>query len=95
MSGFLESYPRRIAIGDSFAFVGPTFVLAVLRLESPAAAGVAAWVDAQDSVELFEHAPLPDGREVILMRRLYTKQSFRDALEEQAAFARRHAEGMA
>lgn len=88
MSGIFDCYPRRIAVGDSFAFVGPVFVFAVLRLDSAACDAVAAWVDAQDGAELFLHTPLPDGREAVLLRRLYTKQSFRDALAEQETFAR-------
>lgn len=89
MLEILASYPRRLAVGDSFAFVGPVFALAVLRLETPAADAVAAWVDAQDSVELVASAPLPDGRDVALLRRLHTKQSMSEALEEQRRFATR------
>lgn len=85
--GVLESYPRKVAVGDSLAVLGPTFALAVLRVDTAGADAVVAWVDAQDACEPIELAPLPDGRWAVLLRRCYTKQSRRDALDEHLMFA--------
>lgn len=80
MIDLLKACTRKIAIGDSFAFVGPTFVLAVLNVGTDGSLAVCNWIDAQDDCALLADTILPDGRMVFVLERLFTKQT-REAAE--------------
>lgn len=46
-----------------------------------------AWARAQDDASLVDIVNLADGRDYIILKRNYVKQTYRDALNEQAVFA--------
>lgn len=64
-----SSFPH-VVIGDSLALVGPSYIVAVVRIDSPAGLAVAAWVDLHGSFELADYIELPDGRVAVLLARL-------------------------
>ena len=87
LSSVLETYSRHIKVGDSEAWCGAHFIVLLVRAFTPGEDAVMKWVQIQDEAALVDMVSLKDGRDYIILRRTYVKQSYRDALREQAAFA--------
>lgn len=59
----------------------------VVKPFTPGEDAVMAWAQSQDGSELIDVLALADGRDYMVLRRLHTKQSFREALAESSAYA--------
>lgn len=82
----LEVYPRHVKVGDSEGWCGPSLIALLLRPFTPGEDAVVTWARAQDDTALLDVVHLADGRDYIVLERLHTKQSLREALSEQNAF---------
>ena len=87
LSSVLESYSRHIKVGDSEGFCGANFIVLISRAFTAGEDAVMLWAQMQDDATLVDIINLSDGRDYIILKRLYIKQTYRDALNEQAAFA--------
>lgn len=76
-------YPRCTEIGGSRAYCGPAFMVSVTRPFTAGEDAVMAWCRAQDDIVLHDWLPLLDGRDLMVLERLHTKQSYPAALREQ------------
>lgn len=83
---WLETFPRSIAVGDAAGYCGALEIVLISRSFTPAEDAVVAWAVAQDDSELDEITYLPDGRDLMILRRAHVRQSLVDAVVEQ----RRH-----
>jgi hypothetical protein len=81
-----RAYSRSIQSGGSEAYCGARFIVALLRPFTAGEDAVTAWVTAQDDSILLGWVPMDDGRDFVLLGRLHTKQSYRDAVAEQTAY---------
>lgn len=84
----LETYSRHVKVGDSEAWCGASFMVAIVRPFTAGEDAIGAWLTQQDSATLLEIVPLSDGRDYVVLRREHVKQSFADALREQELFVR-------
>jgi len=87
LSSVLETYSRHIKVGDSEGWCGANFIVLIVRGFTPGEDAVTLWAKAQDESSLIDIISLGDGRDYIILKRHYVKQSYRDALNEQAVFA--------
>lgn len=82
----LEVYPRHIKVGDSEGWCGPSLISLVLRPFTPGEDAVVLWACAQDDAVLLDMVHLTDGRDFVVLQRLHTTQTLRQALAEQNTF---------
>ena len=87
LSSVLETYSRHVKVGDSEGWCGANFIVLIVRAFTPGEDAVTLWAKAQDEASLVDIIGLGDGRDYIILKRHYVKQSYRDALNEQAVFA--------
>lgn len=76
------TYPRRLKVGESVAYVGALEVVIISKPFTPGEDAVFAWANSADETTLVDIAPLDDGRDFILLKREHTKQSLEDAVRE-------------
>ena len=87
LSSVLETYSRHVKVGDSEGWCGAHFIVLVLRAFTPGEDAVTAWAKAQDDAVLVDVVGLGDGRDYVVLRRQYVRQTYRDALREQQDYA--------
>lgn len=83
-----SGFPRKLRAGNSEAYVG---ALEIVVISKPFTAGedaVMSWVNAQDETLLIDATPLPDGRDVLFLRRQHSKQSLTEAVLEHQRHVR-------
>lgn len=83
----LETYSRHVKVGDSEGWCGANYIVMLVRPFTPGENAVMTWVRAQDEASLVDSLSLGDGRDYIILKRHYTKQTYTDALNEQAVFS--------
>lgn len=88
LSSVLETYSRHIKVGNSEAWCGANFIVLMANPFTAGEDAVVAWAKAQDDAELVDVIGLGDRRDYVILRRLHTKQTYQDALREQANYAR-------
>lgn len=86
VNSVLETYMRHVKVGDSEGWCGPHYLTLLVRAFTAGEDAVAAWARAQDDALLLDIIPLKDGRDYIILQRLYTKQTYPDAIREKNAF---------
>lgn len=82
----IETYTRHIKVGDCEGWSGPSLMVLVIKPFTPGEDAVIAWAQAQDDAEVLDVLHLQDGRDYVVLMRLHSKQSLRDALAEQQAY---------
>lgn len=88
LESLTETYTRHIRVGDSEAHLGLGVITALVRPFTPGEDAVVAWIKLQDDALLLDLVPLSDGRDYVVLRRQYTRQSYAEALYESQEFAR-------
>lgn len=81
-----QVFPRRFRAGDSEAYLTAFDIIVLTRPFTAGDVAVLTWVQLQDDTLLREIAPLKDGRDVIVLRRMHSRQTLADAVQEE----RRH-----
>ena len=81
-----QVFPRKFRAGDSEAYLTAFDIIVITRPFTAGDVAVLTWVTRQDDTLLREIAPLADGRDVIVLRRMHTRQPLADAVQEE----RRH-----
>lgn len=79
-----DLFARTVRVGGSAAYVGAFDIVVVSKPFTPGEDAVMAWVQAQDDAMLVDMFPSGDGFDVTHLRRLHTKQTMADAIQEQS-----------
>lgn len=82
------AFPRKVKAGESEAYLGPLDVIVISKPFTAGEDAVMSWVSAQDDVDLMSFTHLSDGRDVLFLNRLHTRQSLTDALLESQQWTR-------
>lgn len=77
-----DLFPRTVEVGGSQGFCGALDIVAIVRPFTAGEEAVLTWCAAQDGATVSELASLPDGRDIIVLRRLHTRQTIHDAIRE-------------
>lgn len=83
---WVDMWPRSFCVGGSEAYLGATNIVLVTKPFTPGEDAVVTWARLQDDCTLVGTHHLSDGRDLILLERLHSKQSLEEATMEQ----RRH-----
>jgi hypothetical protein len=77
-----DLWPRHIAYGECEAWCGAALVVCITRPFTPDEDLVFDWIMKQDACELFGIAHLSDGRDLIVLDRMFKTQSMHEAQME-------------